>query len=331
MIRAFGPDVNLGNIACDDVLGARDAAAGPARRHLRPHPAAAAGVIAAGGRHARNVVPGAYRGVAVATVDCELDEATSPPLHRPRGLPADPLHRRRATGPRRRSSPCDKESDDRCSRRSRRFELLAGPAGLRLRRATPRSTPPSPPRWPGPPCSTRPARAVVVVQGRYGHVSFIIDPAPLRVTVREVVPPSPAKLLDQTRRVLDVAEHLPPIELVAGRRRARRARRGSTVDRLPAAVPRRRASSVDGADDAYLDERPGTRDWTLIGCERSQQIHEWFYGERAPQVDICPRKRTGGDRRDPDQVLPARDSTSRSMTAGWSCRGARRSARSPRR
>ena len=40
--------------------------------------------------------------------------------------------------------------------------------------------------------------------------------------------------------------------------------------------------SVEGADaPAYLDERPEHRDWTLIGCERSQQIHEWFYGERA--------------------------------------------------
>ena len=28
----------------------------------------------------------------------------------------------------------------------------------------------------------------------------------------------------------------------------------------------------------------------LVGCERSQQIHEWFYGERAEQVDICPRR-----------------------------------------
>jgi hypothetical protein len=54
----------------------------------------------------------------------------------------------------------------------------------------------------------------VVVQGRYGHVSFIIDPSPLRITVREVTPPYPAKLVDQVRRVLALSEHLPPIELV---------------------------------------------------------------------------------------------------------------------
>ena len=52
--------------------------------------------------------------------------------------------------------------------------------------------------------------------------------------------------------------------------------------------------SIEGATTDYLDEHPDRRPWTLIGCERSQQIHEWFYGERAEQVDICPRKRTGG-------------------------------------
>lgn len=129
----------------------------------------------------------------------------------------------------------------------------------------------------------------VVVQGRYGHVNFIIDPRPLRVTVREVVPPHPAKLFDQTRRLLDVAEHLPPIELVR-----------QVVDLTDLATARPSGSyllpcrgggvMVDSARTAYLDERPPPDDWVLIGCERSAQIHEWFYGERAEQVDFCPRK-----------------------------------------
>src|SRR5262249_28342253 len=44
--------------------------------------------------------------------------------------------------------------------------------------------------------------------------SFIADPAPVRITVVEVVPPRPAKLVDQLTRVLDLAEDLPPVELV---------------------------------------------------------------------------------------------------------------------
>src|SRR5215469_13835772 len=58
-----------------------------------------------------------------------------------------------------------------------------------------------------------PGARCVVVRGRYGHVGFIVDPAPVRIRVVEVVPPLPAKLLDQASRVLELAEDLPPVEL----------------------------------------------------------------------------------------------------------------------
>ncbi len=48
---------------------------------------------------------------------------------------------------------------------------------------------------------------------------------------------------------------------------------------------------LDGVDVRYLDERPEREDWSLLGCQRSQQIHEWFYGSQAESViDICPRR-----------------------------------------
>ena len=58
----------------------------------------------------------------------------------------------------------------------------------------------------------------VAVRGRYSRVSFIIDAAPLQVTVREVAPPHRPSFSTRHGRVLDVAEHLPPIE--AGTRRS---------------------------------------------------------------------------------------------------------------
>jgi hypothetical protein len=131
------------------------------------------------------------------------------------------------------------------------------------------------------------ARAVVV-QGRYEHVNFVVDPDPLRVVVREVVPPHPAKLVDQVRRVVDVTEDLRPLRLES-----------EVVDladlahRRPAEhylLPcRGGGSEIPGATMSYLDERPEPADWTLIGCERSRQIHRWFYGREAPQVDFCPK------------------------------------------
>lgn len=131
----------------------------------------------------------------------------------------------------------------------------------------------------------------VVVEGRYHHVSFILDPAPVRIRVGDVVPPRPAKLFDQAARVLELAEDLPPIELVA-----------DVVDLVDLAhahpserylVPCRGSGfCVEGpATVAFLDERPAQEDWTLLGCERSRGIHEWFYGQRpAEAVELCPRR-----------------------------------------
>jgi hypothetical protein len=49
---------------------------------------------------------------------------------------------------------------------------------------------------------------------------------------------------------------------------------------------------MDFADSnvSFLDERPPEREWTLLGCERSNQIHRWFYGSTPDRVDICPRQ-----------------------------------------
>ena len=134
-----------------------------------------------------------------------------------------------------------------------------------------------------------PGTRCVIIQGLYEHVSFILDPHPIRVRLVEVAPPYPPKLLDQTERVLEMAEDLPPItlepeifdlvDLAAGRPAERYLFpcRGSGI--APA-----------GKDVFYLDERPPRHDWVLIGCERSRQIHRHFYGDEPPNVEMCPRE-----------------------------------------
>ena len=88
------------------------------------------------------------------------------------------------------------------------LRVLARPDRGGVRRAIRRSTPATPRRW------RALARArVTVVQGRFEHVNFIVEPAPLRVRVLEVVPPEPPKLLEMARSVLDYDEDLPPVEL----------------------------------------------------------------------------------------------------------------------
>ena len=169
-----------------------------------------------------------------------------------------------------------------------------------------------------------PGARCVVVEGRYSHVNFILNPDPVDLTVVDVVPPAPSKLADQVRRVLDMAEDLPPVavieriidsrELLAEARRSSSEPQERTASSAAASPAGRWPSSesaagpqpvlvpcrgggigIDGATVSYLDERPEPAEpWTLLGCQRSRQIHGWFYGaEPAEMVDWCPRRFVG--------------------------------------
>ena len=59
-----------------------------------------------------------------------------------------------------------------------------------------------------------PGARCVIVRGRYGHVSFILDPAPIRIRVLEVVPPGRLSWWISSPGCWDLAEDLPPVELV---------------------------------------------------------------------------------------------------------------------
>jgi hypothetical protein len=138
----------------------------------------------------------------------------------------------------------------------------------------------------------RPGVRAYVVQGRYEHVNFIWEPAPVRIRVTEVVPPEPPKLYAMAEQVVAFDEDLPPIELVLDAVDI-----GQLADANPAArylLPCR-GSGVDlGGEVAFLDTRPAERrDWLMLGCERSLQFHRHFYGDEPPRVDICPRQRIG--------------------------------------
>ena len=162
-----------------------------------------------------------------------------------------------------------------------------------------------------------PGARCVVVEGRYSHINFILNPDPIDLTVVDVVPPAPSKLADQVRRVLDVAEDLPPVvvteriidsrELLAEARQPspepqeNRPRTASPPGRVRSPEPqvlvpcRGGGVDIESAAVSYLDERPELAEpWILLGCQRSRQIHDWFYGaEPAELVDWCPRRFVG--------------------------------------
>ncbi|MDQ3383765.1 MAG: hypothetical protein M3519_08285 [Actinomycetota bacterium] len=130
-----------------------------------------------------------------------------------------------------------------------------------------------------------------VVQGRYEHVNFIWRPAPIRIHVTEVVPPDPPKLYAMAEQVVAFDEDLPPVELVLD---AVDIRALAGANPAPHYLLPCRGSGVDlPGEVSFLDTRPEMRsDWLLIGCDRSRQFHEHFYGTEPERVELCPRART---------------------------------------
>jgi hypothetical protein len=136
---------------------------------------------------------------------------------------------------------------------------------------------------------------VYVVEGRNQHVNLIVEPAPVRVRVVEVVPPDPPKLLDMAQRVLEYDEDLDPValELEAVDLNAIAAGEDAGHWLLPC-----RCGGLElGGPVDFLDSGPPTPPapgWTLLGCERSRQIHAELYGEEpAGRVELCPRVHAG--------------------------------------
>jgi hypothetical protein len=133
------------------------------------------------------------------------------------------------------------------------------------------------------------AGRVYVIQGRFQHINFIVEPVFLTVRVVEVLPPDPPKLLEMARRVLDYDEDLPPIELelVPIDLRHLAAQAGAERYLFPC-----RCSGLElPVPVHFLDTCPPREEaWTLVGCERSRQIHEAFYGrDPSARVEICPK------------------------------------------
>ena len=128
----------------------------------------------------------------------------------------------------------------------------------------------------------------LLARGRDSHVNFIYRPDPARVRIFDVVPPEPSKLARVADEVLAFAE-MPATRLDATvvdlRQRARRAEAPESF-----LVPCRASGLGFDLPTHFLDERPERRQWTLLGCERSRQIHRHFYGDTPRFVETCPRR-----------------------------------------
>jgi hypothetical protein len=238
-----------------------------------------------------NLVPSQYRNVSVADVPVALDEESLRSY-----LLGRPVYRRtRYLVVRNRDASAvvevSKASEDPLFSPVTAMTVLAGADATAMVDA-PEADTAVPTELARVAASQAPGARCVIVRGRYGHVNFILDPAPIRIRVVEVVPPWPPKLVDQLNRVLDLAEDLPPVDLVP-----------DLVDLVALARTRpaghylfpcragegKQASTNPAVPVSFLDEIPERAPWTLVGCARSRSIHDWFYGGDVPVVDMCPR------------------------------------------
>ena len=244
-----------------------------------------------------NLVPAQYRNVSVADVPVPLDEAALGGY-----LVGRPVYRRTRYLVVRNAGACavmevSKESELPLFSPVTAMTVIARPEETAFVDAPDTDTA-IPTQLARAAAAQAPGARCVIVRGRYGHVSFIADPVPVRVRVVEVVPPWPPKLVDQLERVLDLAEDLPPVELVADlvdlTSLARTQPAGHYL--FPCRAGSASQAGLGAADVSYLDEIPERKPWTLVGCARSRSIHDWFYGGEVPTVDMCPRNladRTG--------------------------------------
>jgi hypothetical protein len=145
-----------------------------------------------------------------------------------------------------------------------------------------------------------------LIKGRFEHVNFIWRPAPVTVHVTEVIPPHPPKLLAMAEQVVGYDEDLPPLTLVLDAVDVRELMAAHPAPHylLPCRGSGAASASGDvvsggvaasGGDVSFLDCHPPERpDWLLIGCDRSRQFHQHFYGSEPRRVELCPKLRAVG-------------------------------------
>ncbi len=132
----------------------------------------------------------------------------------------------------------------------------------------------------------------VVVKGRAEHVSFFIDEPPYELTVFDVVPPEPSKLLglvntaletdlqDRYVRVAHVSRDLNDL--------------AKDVKTKTTMFPCRASGLTSKGRVLYLDETPELSseqlsDVTLIGCSLSARIFKAVYGVEPNMINMCPQ------------------------------------------
>jgi hypothetical protein len=138
-------------------------------------------------------------------------------------------------------------------------------------------------------------KKTVVVKGKFEHVSFI-TPEPqfvLELTVLEVIPPEPPKVVELTRELLRFKTFSRPIlinPVVVDIHQIIK-----TDKHKKYLLPCRASEQIERENVLYLDEFPkldieDREQVTLVGCDLSLRIFKDVYDFEPEFINICPSK-----------------------------------------
>jgi len=136
---------------------------------------------------------------------------------------------------------------------------------------------------------------LIIIQGRFDHISFIDVRLPVMIGLVDVVPPRPSKLqsfiknmLGDEASMLNMVTHLIDIEEIAETATGKKLMLpcGSTYDDFIKKTKKQiffldKASKLSKADLSSID---------LIGCSLSKRIYEEIYGQQPKLFNICPKE-----------------------------------------
>ncbi len=133
----------------------------------------------------------------------------------------------------------------------------------------------------------------VIVKGKFEHVSFIQPEEPIEVTVLEVIPPSPPKLVTLVNDILKFISLPKPIKIYEKIIDIESMLEDPSEKDHTYVFPCRASGMSADKRFVFLDERPDLdhekkSDVTLIGCDLSLKIFLNIYGYKPQFINICP-------------------------------------------
>ena len=136
----------------------------------------------------------------------------------------------------------------------------------------------------------------VVVKGKAEHISFFIGEPPYELTLFDVVPPSPSKLVSLVNVSLDTDLQDKYVKFKTVTLDLNELAKGAKTKIVM--FPCRASGLTSDKRVMYLDETPQltpgeVSEVTLIGCSLSARIFEAVYGSEPRMINMCPKDHLG--------------------------------------